>query len=71
MEEKNMKKKITKEMKIGEVLRNYPETIDVFSSYGLRCACCPMAEPETLEEATGVHEIDLDGFLSDLNDSVK
>lgn len=59
--------KITKEMKIAEVIRQYPKTIFVFIDYGLHCVGCPAAEPETIEEAAKLHRIDLKKFLTDLN----
>jgi len=59
--------KITKEMKISEVIKKYPETAFVFLEYGLGCVGCPMAAPETIEEAANLHQVDLDKFLEDLN----
>lgn len=55
-------------MKITEVLRKYPQTVEVFLAYGMQCACCPMAEPESLDEAAKVHDINIDDLLSDLNE---
>lgn len=63
--------KITKEMTIGEVLKKYPKTAFVFIDYGLHCVGCPMAMPETIEEAAKLHQIDLKKFLKDLNKAVK
>ncbi len=60
--------KINKEMKIAEVLREYPQTVDVFLAYGMQCACCPMAEPESLADAAKVHDINIDDLLIDLNE---
>jgi hybrid cluster-associated redox disulfide protein len=62
---------IKKEMKIGEVLRGYPETVDVFVKYNLSCVGCPFSDPESIEEAAAIHKIDLDSFLKDLNNSLK
>jgi len=63
--------KINKNMKIGEVLKNHPETLDVFISYDLGCMDCPMSEPETIEEAADVHGINIDKFIEDLNRAVQ
>lgn len=63
--------KITKEMKIGEVIRKYPQTAFVFLNYGLHCFGCPMAIPETIEEATRIHKINLKRFLKDLNKAIQ
>lgn len=65
------KPKITKEMKIKEVIQKYPKTTFVFIDYGLHCIGCPMANPETIEEAVKMHRLDLEKFLKDLNEAVK
>lgn len=63
--------KITKEMTIAEVLKKYPKTAFVFLDYGLHCIGCPMAAPETIEEAAKLHRLDLKKFLKDLNKAIK
>lgn len=65
--EKTMKKqKITKKTTIGEIIKKYPKAVFVFLDYGLHCVGCPMAAPETIEEAARIHNIDLKKFLKDL-----
>lgn len=64
-------KKITKKMTIGEVMKEYPRNVFVFIDYGLHCVGCPMAEPETIEEAAKLHQLDLKKFLKDLNKVVR
>ena len=59
--------KITKEMKISEVLRKYPKTSLVFSDYGLHCLGCPLVEPETISDVAKIHQINFKKFLKDLN----
>ena len=58
---------ITKEMTISEVAKKYPKTAFVFMDYGLHCVGCPMAQDETIEEATKLHRLDLEKLLKDLN----
>jgi hybrid cluster-associated redox disulfide protein len=65
------KSEITKEMSIGEVIQKYPKTTFVFLEYGLHCVGCPMAAPETIEEAVKLHGINLKKFLEDLNKIAK
>ncbi len=50
-----------------EVIQKYPKTSFVFIDYGLHCINCPMAAPETLEEAAKAHNLNLEKFLEDLN----
>ncbi len=58
---------ITKEMTIGEIIRSYPETLRVFEAYGLDCYECQIADFEALEHGAGVHKINVDELLEELN----
>lgn len=67
-----MKKEIiTKDMTLGEVARNYPETVEVFLKHGLPCAMCHVAFVETIEEGAKGHGIKLDLLLKELNKAIK
>lgn len=59
--------KITKDMTIGEVVRQYPESIEVLMGFGMGCVGCPSAQAETIEEAAGVHGLNLDELMEALN----
>ncbi|MCK4929312.1 MAG: DUF1858 domain-containing protein [Methanosarcinales archaeon] len=65
MSENNM---ITADMKIEEIVAKYPQTIGIFSQYGLGCVGCHAASFESLAEGAMMHGIDLDGMLKDLNE---
>lgn len=62
--------KITKEMTIGEVIRNYAESIDVLFSFGMGCVGCPSAQAETIEEACKVHALEVEKLIKALNEAV-
>ncbi len=62
---------IRKEMKIDDVLRNYPQTVPVFRRFGIDCADCQLSEYEDLEHGAKVHKIDLEELLKGLNESLK
>ena len=62
--------KITKDMSIIEIAQNYPETIEVFSKYGLGCIGCAAARYENVEAGARVHGIDPDQLVEDLNKAV-
>jgi len=51
-------KKITKNMKISEVIEKYPDTIEVFLDYGLHCFGCHLADAETIEQGALSHNMD-------------
>ncbi|WP_234124381.1 DUF1858 domain-containing protein [Clostridium hydrogenum] len=63
--------KILKEMTIGEVVRNYPDSVEVLFSFGMGCVGCPSAQAETIEEACMVHGINVEELVKALNNSVK
>ncbi len=62
--------KITKDMTIGEVVRNFPQSVRVLMSFGMGCVGCPSAQAETLEEAAMVHGMNLDELMNALNAAV-
>jgi hybrid cluster-associated redox disulfide protein len=59
--------KITKEMTIGEAIRENPGIIPVFLRNGLTCVGCPMASMETIEQGAVGHGIDLEKLMKELN----
>jgi len=58
---------LTKDMTIGEVVRQKPESVEVLMGFGMGCVGCPSAQAETLEEAAMVHGIDLEALMAKLN----
>ena len=60
-------KKITKEMPIGDVVREHPETVPVFMKHGLHCIGCAVAAFESIAEGAAAHGIDVDALVTDLN----
>lgn len=58
---------ITREMTIQEVVQRYPETIPVFKRFGLDCMDCQIAAFEAVEHGAGVHHVDVDELLAQLN----
>lgn len=58
---------ISKDMTIGEIVRNFPHSIEVLMSFGMGCVGCPSAQAETLAEAAMVHGMDIEKLLEALN----
>lgn len=58
---------ITGDMTIEEVIRRHPETIPVFKRFGLDCMDCQIATFEAVEHGAGVHRIDVETLLAELN----
>ena len=58
---------ITKDMTIGEVVRQDASKAEVLMSFGMGCVGCPSAQAETIAEAATVHGINLDELITALN----
>mgnify|MGYP001040080562 FL=1 len=58
---------IDKNMKIGELLEQFPEKADILLEAGMHCLGCPASQAETLEEACSVHGIDVEELVQELN----
>jgi len=61
---------ITREMPIGEVVQNYPQTVEVFLKHGLMCFGCAIARFENIEQGAMAHGINVDLLVKDLNAAV-
>lgn len=57
---------INKDTTIGELLEKAPEKAEVLLEAGMHCLGCPASQMETLEEACGVHGIDVEELLQKL-----
>lgn len=62
--------RITAEMKIDNVVRRYPETVGVFSRYGVGCLGCSAAEYDDIAYGARVHGLNLEQLLRELNETV-
>jgi hybrid cluster-associated redox disulfide protein len=62
---------ITKDMLIGDIIRQHPDAAGTLMRFGMGCVGCPSAQMESLEEAAGVHGLDLDELLKALNENQK
>jgi len=59
--------RITKDMTIGEVVQQFPETIQVFSRHGVVCLGCSAAKYDNVEYGAAVHGLDTQELLQELN----
>ncbi|MCX9082062.1 MAG: DUF1858 domain-containing protein [Candidatus Methanoperedens sp.] len=58
---------ITKDIKIEEVVTQFPETMMVFMKHGLHCVGCHVSAFESIEDGAMAHGIDVDALVDDLN----
>ncbi|MBU1120800.1 MAG: DUF1858 domain-containing protein [archaeon] len=72
--QKKSPEKISKEMTLGEIARDYPETISVLFEYGMHCIGCPVSMMETLEQgakAHGMSEEKINKMIEEMNKKIK
>ncbi len=65
-----MAKKITGKTKLSEIMEINPESAEVLFEAGMGCACCPMAQQESLEDgckAHGMNKKQVDELITRLN----
>jgi hybrid cluster-associated redox disulfide protein len=58
---------ITRDMPIGQVVQQYPKTVEVFLRHGLMCFGCAIAQYENVEQGAVAHGIDVETLIKDLN----
>ena len=65
---------ITKDWTIGDLLKQFPQTGEIISEYGLHCVGCHVNYSETLEQGLlghGLSEETLQSMLKDLNKAAR
>lgn len=65
---KEEKMKFNKNTRIGEILEQAPEKINILMEIGMHCVGCPASQMETIEEACMVHGIDPEEVVEKLNE---
>jgi len=63
----NKKGFIKKEMLIGDIIKKYPQSIEIMLEHGIHCVGCHVATWETLEQGAAGHGIDVNQLVEDIN----
>ena len=58
---------ITADMRITQVINQYPNAVGVFMKHGMGCIGCAAARFETIGQGARAHGIDLEQLLADLS----
>lgn len=61
---------ITKDMLIGDIIKEYPITVNTLIACGMQCLGCPSSQMESLENACFVHGLNPDAVLLALNNTI-
>lgn len=59
--------KITKETRIGAMMKKYPETVQVLKKYNLDCFGCAGADQDRINHIAISYGIEIERLLEDLN----
>ncbi len=62
---------VTKDMRIGEIIRIDFNIVEILMDAGMHCVGCPSAQGESIEQACMVHGIDADELVGKINDYLK
>ena len=58
---------ITKDITIGELLKETPDVAPVLLSAGMHCLGCPASQAESIGDAALVHGLDADELVAEIN----
>ena len=65
-----MAEQVTKDTKIGELLRLDADVAPILLSIGMHCLGCPASQNETIEEAAAVHGVNADELVAALDEKI-
>lgn len=65
-----MKEYISSNTLVGEIVRTYPEAIEVLMSKGMHCLGCPASQAESISDACMVHGLNPDDIITAVNDRI-
>jgi len=63
--------KISKDITIGEVIRNYPDALEVLGSFGLNNVSSIEMQFEKIGEACVEHDVQVDELIEALRENVE
>lgn len=66
-----MKKKVSKEMSIAELVEEHPEIEDLLEEKGMFCASCVLAKFDKVGNGAVLHGMDPEKLLEDINNRIE
>ena len=58
---------VTKDITIGELLKEAPDVAPMLLSAGMHCLGCPASQAESIGDAALVHGLDADELVAEIN----
>ncbi|AJQ27365.1 DUF1858 domain-containing protein [Pelosinus fermentans] len=62
---------ITENMRISEVVEQYPQTVAIFRDHGMGCLGCAAARFENIGQGAAAHGIDITTLINALNKAIE
>ncbi len=62
--------KITGEMTLGNVIKEWPETAEVFFQFGLHCIGCHISAYESVTDGAKAHGVNPEELVKALNEKI-
>jgi hybrid cluster-associated redox disulfide protein len=62
--------KITGEMTLGNVIKEWPETAEVFFQFGLHCIGCHISAYESVADGAKAHGVNPEELVKALNEKI-
>ena len=61
---------ITLDVLVADIMKTWPQTVQIFLRYHMLCIGCELSEFDTLSDAIKNYELNSDEFLEELNDLI-
>ena len=61
-------KAVQKDMLIGDIVKKYPESVEIMLEHGMHCVGCHIASWETIEQGAIAHGINADKLVKAINE---
>jgi hybrid cluster-associated redox disulfide protein len=61
---------VTEKTLVGEIVNQYPESVDILFGIGMHCLGCPASQAESLADACAVHGLDAAPVVEAINQRI-
>ncbi|WP_147633932.1 DUF1858 domain-containing protein [Treponema pectinovorum] len=65
-----VEKKVSGDMLVGQIVKDFPEAIDTLMEIGMHCLGCPSSQMESLNDAAFVHGLDPEAVVKKVNEKL-
>ena len=70
MENATINSYVNEDTLVGEIVRSYPESIEILLGIGMHCLGCPASQAESLKDACAVHGFEAKEVVEAINTAI-